>query len=209
MTKTSSPTPSLVIMAKSPQFGRVKTRLAKSIGEQEALRIYLKLLDITAAAIAHWRGSVTICSEGEDAAWHGTSLEKYSRERQVSGALGSRLESAVSSQWMRGASSVIVIGSDCPELTADHIEQIAGLLEEFPVVFGPAHDGGYWALGIANPTLTPVCCDDALPWSTPQLLLASCAAVATVGLPYGLGPRLWDIDDEASLERVRGTGISI
>jgi rSAM/selenodomain-associated transferase 1 len=196
-------------MAKSPQFGRVKTRLAKTIGEQEALRIYLKLLDITAAAIAQWPGSVTICSDGDDAAWHETLLGKYAREQQVSGALGSRLEAAVSRQWMRRAASVIVIGSDCPELTRDHIEQIAGLLKEFPVVFGPAHDGGYWALGIASPTLTPVCCDDALPWSTPQLLQASCAAIATVGLPYGLGPRLWDIDDEASLERVRGAGISM
>jgi len=201
--------PALVIMARAPERGRVKTRLAQEIGEDETLRVYRNLLDITYAAVASWLGKVTVYSTGNESAWCGTSVGIFPRQQQSPGGLGNRLRTAIQEQFKNGASSVIVIGSDCPGITRNHLREIADLLQRFPIAFGPAHDGGYWALGIGQPAVVPVCCDDTLPWSSSMLLDESLIRAQSAGFSVGFGPRLRDVDDLESLEYSRGTGYPI
>jgi glycosyltransferase A (GT-A) superfamily protein (DUF2064 family) len=197
--------PTLVIIAKPPVLGLVKSRLAAGIGAEDALAVYRHLLAIVARTAAAWTGPVLLSAQHLDG-WHGTGLEHLPRQLQPPVDLGGRIGAAL--RWgLTLAPTAVAIGTDCPGLTPAHVRDVAAGLDDAPLAFGPAMDGGYWAIGAsAGAPLDLVCAAD-LPWSTPRLLAVTRQRLQGVGLTWHEGPTLADCDDRADLEAAIAEGL--
>jgi len=199
------PDPALVIIARAPELGRVKTRLAAGIGEARALIVYRQLLEVVSVAQAVWSGPVLLTTGGDDAAWEGTGLAHLPRRAQATGGLGSRIAAALS--WgIDAAGSAIAIGTDCPGLRHTHLQRLAALMATAPVAFGPAEDGGYWGVAASDPRAIPIIADDAMPWSTPDILQVSRQRLERAGIAHATGDTLADCDDADDLAAAVSAG---
>ena len=199
----------LVVMAKEPRLGRVKTRLAAAIGEQAALAIYEHLLRITGAAARAWRGPVVLAVDGDPDAFAGGGGGDFAaaeRVRQPAGGLGPRIATALQEGLARGG-AVVVIGSDCPGLTAAALHDVAALLDRHPVAFGPATDGGFWSIATRDPRTAAVIGSAAIPWSSPATLGAARDALAAADLTAALGTVLADCDTHDDLRAAVAAGL--
>ena len=199
------PDPALVIIARAPEAGRVKTRLAADIGVSAALAVYRQLLGIVAQVQSGWAGPVLLTSTGAADAWIGTGLEHLPRRAQADGGLGCRIAAAL--QWgLAHRDRAIAIGTDCPGLTTAHLSRLAAAVPHAPVAFGPAADGGYWGVAVADPAAIPIFADDALPWSTPGILRASRQRLAEAGFSSAITDTLADCDDADDLAAAASAG---
>lgn len=192
------PDPALVIIARAPEPGRVKTRLAAGIGTDGALAVYRQLLAIAAANAAAWPGPVLLAATGAAAAWAGSGLAHLPRRAQPEGGLGGRIAAAL--RWgLELAPHAIAIGTDCPGLRPPHLQRLAAAVAQAPAAFGPAEDGGYWGVAVAAPAAVAPITGEDLPWSQPGLLAASRQRLAAAGLACAEADRLADCDDADDL----------
>jgi uncharacterized protein len=181
------------IFIKNPRLGYVKTRLAATLGDEEALRIYRFLLDKTRAAVvqAHakcWLWYSDTIAENDD--WDGAHFHK---KVQVPGDLGERMYGAFQAAFAEGATKVIIVGSDCPELNGDILDQALEALEHHDFVVGPTPDGGYYLLGM-NQLHQEVFQNIA--WSTDAVYPTTAVIIKSLGCTkFDLAP-LSDIDNE-------------
>jgi rSAM/selenodomain-associated transferase 1 len=194
--------PSILVLAKAPAAGEVKSRLAATIGSDQALAVYRALLARTAWAVEPWPGPVSLLVAGEAGRFDDTPLARLPRTPQADGGLGARLAAAFTAATL----PAIAIGTDCPGLMTRHLARIADSLLSAPVAFGPARDGGYWSIGIRDTACVPLCCADDLPWSRPTLLAETRSRLAASGIQPALGDELDDLDDEADLRRAEAAG---
>lgn len=186
----------LIIFYRNPVQGKVKTRLAATIGDAKALDIYLRLA-------AHTR-SVTENLPVEMAVFYSDRIEKddiwtsgsYQKHRQSGATLGERMASAFIGGFAAGYSSVCIIGTDCFELTADILQEGFRKLESNDAVIGPAMDGGYYMLGMNSfhPELF-----QNKSWSTDTVFSDTVADLIALRLRVGQLPALRDIDEEKDL----------
>lgn len=141
-------TTGIIVFIKNPRLGHVKTRLAKDVGDEKALEIYLKLTAHTKtvlSAVPYVNRNVYYSEFVDDEDdW---SADKFIKGLQSSGDLGDRIKHAFSEVFAQNE-KVIIIGSDCAQLTADHIQQAIDALDNNNVVIGPSLDGGYYLLGM-------------------------------------------------------------
>lgn len=148
-------TNALIIFVKNPEPGKVKTRLAADLGDEIAFHIYLKLLRVTHDVVrkvdverhvfySSFVPSTDIFEEPD-----------FQRSLQHGDDLGIRMRNAFDQIFAEGFEKAIIIGSDCPNLTDEHISIAFDLLDENDAVVGPAVDGGYYLLGLkrSNPIL--------------------------------------------------------
>jgi len=183
----------LLIFIKNPRRGYVKTRLARTVGEDAALRIYHYLLEQTrrAASAVQARRLLFYSDviEPEDA-WPETDFEK---RVQSDGDLGARMEQAFREVFAEGAQNVGIIGSDCPALDGDMLETAFRQLEETDFVIGPTPDGGYYFLGMRafEPSVF-----QGIAWSTETVLAQTLAIIQKLSKTVSLLPVLSDIDTE-------------
>ncbi len=153
----------LMIFARNPVKGKVKTRLAADLGEEEALVVYKELLKHTKTVCEQVSvDKIVFYSdfiEMEDV-WTG---EGFFKVEQHGEGLGERMRNAFFAAFEAGNSPVIIIGTDCFELTSAIISEAFEKLKESDVVVGPALDGGYYLLGMKKylPQLF-----DGIQWST-------------------------------------------
>ena len=138
--------------AKYPQPGHVKTRLAASLGSEEACRIYSAMAQKTHYELLKLQGQGEACvivyADGADRQKiSGWLRGAYNTWLQPDGDLGARLEYAFCKAFEMGFQMVIAVGTDCPGLTAGKIQKAAGQLKQFDVVIVPATDGGYVLIG--------------------------------------------------------------
>lgn len=199
-------TAALVILARAPEPSRVKTRLAAAVGEAAALLVDRRLLAATARTAACWPGPVLVRYAGGSEAVAASELGAFPRAAQAAGGLGARVRAALD-EAVAAHGRAIAISTDCPELAPEHLATLDRLLEGHEAVFGPAADGGYWGIGVRSPRVAALCGDDALPWSTPDLLAATLARLRSQSVSYALGPRLRDLDDVDDLRHARGRGL--
>ena len=183
----------LVIFTRFPEPGRAKTRLIPALGPTGAAMLHRRLTERTVAAARASGLSVEVrttgASQANFAGWLGSDLDYVD---QGMGDLGERLKRAA---W---PTPVLFIGSDLPDLTANHLIDAATRMLSHRVVIGPAEDGGYWALGLTEP------CDDlfqAMPWGTDQVLALSLARLWGRGINPALLPTLADCDRPDDLAR--------
>lgn len=199
--------PRLVIFARYPVPGSTKTRLIPAIGAMEAARLQdamtRHVLGQADALSARRAVEVEVRSTGSTAA---AMRERYGGRRayvaQGVGDLGTRLSCAAAEATGSG-DPVVIVGSDCPDLTADVLAQAFDALAAHDVVLGPATDGGYYLIGLRRnaPELF-----DPIAWSTDRVLRQTLDVVKRRGLRCLLLPMLCDVDVPADLpaaERLR------
>jgi rSAM/selenodomain-associated transferase 1 len=185
---------SLVIFARAPQPGQVKTRIAAELGTLAAVEIYRSLAAQTIASARMGASyGVTIEYSPRDSEslmrdWLGASLPL---RPQRDGDLGARMAAAIDDELARGAQRVVVIGTDCPGLTPAVIESAFARLDQSDVVLGPATDGGYYLIGMARPL--PELFQD-VPWSSPETLRVTMDRARQRELRVSLLDELADID---------------
>ncbi len=162
----------LIVFARAPQYGAVKTRLARQIGGGAAWRSYQ---DMTATVLREVAGSplwqsrlaVTPPAFARRARfWAARSVS----EPQARGDLGQRMAAALTAASTRGPA--IIVGSDIPAMTRQHVRDAFDLLARHDVVFGPAVDGGYWLIGVRQglPATVLAHLFDGVRWSTASAL---------------------------------------
>ncbi|MEO6850935.1 MAG: TIGR04282 family arsenosugar biosynthesis glycosyltransferase [Mucilaginibacter sp.] len=193
--KTAMSNDTLLIFARNPVYGKVKTRLAATIGNDKALQIYRQLLEHTAAVTQPINADrVVYYSDfiADNDAWD----NNYSKAMQRGIDLGERMSNASKDKLETGAKKAIIIGTDCYELDTEIIANAFTQLSNYDIVIGPALDGGYYLLGMNSHY--PKLFND-ITWSTDTVLKETIARCAELGLRHFLLPVLSDIDDENDL----------
>lgn len=190
----------LMIFVKNPEQGKVKTRLAQSIGDEKALKIYRTLLNKTATISSTVRSDKAVFySEfvDDDDLWNNYFYQKYYQEGD---GLGDRMKNAFSLAFEKGYNQVLIIGSDCYELTSAIIEQAFELLDEKEVAIGPASDGGYYLLGMHKLHKELFLNKK---WSSENVLLDTLLDLKEKNISYGLLETLSDVDYEEDLASLK------
>ncbi len=186
-----------MVFIKNPVKGKVKTRLAKTIGDEKALSVYKKLLKHTQNVIhSITADKMVFYSEFIDNAdtW---SNDLFYKEVQTGSELGERMSNAFKFGFLEGYKKVIIIGSDCADLAEEHIDKAFKLLEEKDLVIGPAKDGGYYLLGMKNlhPTLFLN-----KKWSSATVYQDTLSDILSLKLSVGILDELSDVDAEEDLK---------
>ncbi|MCX2679931.1 TIGR04282 family arsenosugar biosynthesis glycosyltransferase [Galbibacter sp. EGI 63066] len=138
----------LIIFTKNPELGKVKTRLAQSVGKEKALEIYKFLLNKTKQVTRNLPCDKAVYYSEEIIENDLWSPETFSKKLQKGDNLGQRMENAFFECFSEGYKKVIIIGSDLYDITPSHIETAFKKLEAHDAVIGPAADGGYYLLGL-------------------------------------------------------------
>lgn len=202
--RRSSRSDVLGVFVKAPVAGLVKTRLAAEVGVHSAAEIYRDIGRRVVAACAGPSHETVVWFAPAGARpvvenWlKGLRVTAY--RAQVAGALGARLAAAFRRHFQAGARRVIVIGSDCPAVEAGLVSQALAALDEHDVVLGPAHDGGYYLIGLRAPAPQLF---RGIAWSTDAVLGQTLARARQLALSVLLLPTLRDID---SASDARATG---
>lgn len=140
----------LLIFTRNPEPGKVKKRLASSVGDKAALDIYRFLLQHTFRITRNLEvEKVVYYSEGigKDDLWEESSFKKRVQEGK---GLGERMGNAFKRGFEEGFQNIIIIGSDLLDISQRDLEAAFEALEENPYVIGPALDGGYYLLGMKS-----------------------------------------------------------
>ena len=136
----------LIIFVKNPELGKVKTRLAKTIGDEKALEVYLQLMKHTREVVSalsvdkHLFYSQTIA---ENDLWPSEVFTKHIQDENPD--LGAKMNTAF--KTLMSYQKCLIVGSDCPQISEEIINDAYSKLENIPVVIGPALDGGYYGIG--------------------------------------------------------------
>ncbi|SMO33701.1 hypothetical protein SAMN06265218_10187 [Fodinibius sediminis] len=185
----------LMIFVKNPELGKVKTRLARSIGDKQALAVYQELLKLTQSAT----DSLNVTRQ----VWYSRFIEQedqwkenYQKRLQRGADLGMRMKSAFQEAFDNGFEKVVIIGSDCAEMTPGLLREAFQLLEKKDVVIGPSRDGGYYLLGMAN--FYPGLFEDKK-WSTPAVGEQTIRQLQEMQVSHALLPVRNDIDTAQDL----------
>ena len=179
----------LIIFVRKPEYGKVKTRLAATLGKTKALEMYELLLQHTYSETAKTEAekfvfySTEVC---EDDRWN-----NYKKYTQLGNDLGGRMENAFKKVFSEHYENVIIIGSDCFELTSEIIEASFSLLKKKDIVIGPAKDGGYYLLGMKK--MYPSIFEN-INWSTSGVFNQTIQKIQTLNLSYELLTVLTDVD---------------
>ncbi|MBP7649377.1 MAG: TIGR04282 family arsenosugar biosynthesis glycosyltransferase [Phenylobacterium sp.] len=189
----------ILVFAKAPVRGRVKTRLIPALGAPGAARLARRLLDHTLAqALAAGSGAVELCASPGFSApdWAAYPLPPgVATSAQGDGDLGARLARAARRHLAQGA-CVLLIGTDCPSLSAVRLQAAAVALADHDAALYPALDGGYTLLGLRadHPSLFAD-----IPWSTAQVAAVTRARMQALGWRVWVGEALADIDTPPDL----------
>ncbi len=190
----------LVIFAKAPQPGAVKTRLIPALGADGAAALAGAMLDHTLQqALAAGLDAVELCMSPApaDPAWHGVAWPAgVACTAQGDGDLGERMDRAMRRALALPTGPVLLIGTDCPALSSAHLREAAQQLAQHDAVLLPVADGGYVLIGLRAPCPAIF---RYMAWSTSTVATETLQRLAALGLRVWRGPALHDIDNAADL----------
>ena len=183
----------IIIFSKNINLGTVKTRIAKTLGEEMALNIYKELLEYTESILDNmnvpryifWDLEVPINPEYFT---HKAYLHKIQRGEN----LGERIENAFY-EILKIHKNVLIIGTDCPYLTIHHLEESFDSLKNYDYCIGPASDGGYYLLGLKE--FSPNWFRN-ITWSTKKVFSETQSNAKEMDLEGYVLPILSDVDEE-------------
>jgi rSAM/selenodomain-associated transferase 1 len=203
MTAAVGQRPALIIFAKKPVPGTVKTRLVPPLTPENAAGLYACMLQDTLAMVATLSGVTPFLFFQDDpgaAGYFAAVSPDIVALPQQGDCLGERMRLAFREIFQRGFHEVVIIGSDSPDLPADYVRDAFALLGREPVdlVFGPSTDGGYYLL--ATRRVQDELFRD-IPWSTGAVLETSIARARSAGLEVVMLPVWYDLDTPADLDR--------
>ena len=204
-----SPVRRLIVMTRIPEAGRVKTRLIPVLGAEGAATLHEALLRRTLYnANAHFVKSaveVEIRFTGGTSTsveYFATDLKGTWREQQGTD-LGRRMQLAIEDAFAEGHRQVVVIGTDCPDLSPDILDTAWAELDRQDVVLGPATDGGYYLVGVNQPDVRLFLNID---WGTENVLRQTLERCRAMRVSVGLLAPLTDIDEAENLVLCRRVG---
>jgi len=187
----------LIIFVKNPQLGKVKTRLAATVGDERALEIYKVLLEHTMKSTVNLRQDKYVYYSEQVSMGDLWSEQHYHKQVQSSGDLGQKMNAAFKQCFAKGFDKVCIIGSDLIEMSEDIIRDAFDTLNSKDVVIGPASDGGYYLLGMSKLYAQLF---NNKNWSTETVLQDTIKNIEVHNLSYRLLPELNDIDTEEDWE---------
>lgn len=197
----------VILFTRYPQAGKCKTRLIPDLGAEEALAIHLELVAHTLERVSTFMSSSTevglrVFHQGgtqhQMQTWLGTGTSYHP---QQGNNIGERMAAAL--VWgLKREQDTLLIGSDCPDLDADLLQEGFFALGKGRPVIGPAHDGGYYLLGVPA-RLSPKICRrlfNDIPWSSDAVFARTMDQATTLGLRPHILRRLHDIDTAEDLK---------
>ncbi|MDB5104675.1 MAG: hypothetical protein JWP91_2364 [Fibrobacteres bacterium] len=192
----------VLIFAKRPERGRCKTRLARGMGEENALIVYEALLQHTVkiARETPYRKVLMVDppeATAEAAQW-APGMDAYLP--QASGDLGARMSHAVDAGFARGAKKIVLLGCDCPQISKDSVVSCFSALNRNEVVLGPTDDGGYYLLGLKERRESLF---ENIPWSTGEVFEKTLNILKIQSLSYISLETFSDVDTLEDFNRVR------
>ncbi len=187
----------LIIFVRNPVLGKVKSRLAATLGNEKALAIYKALLAHTRNISLDLPVDKFIFYEdfvNQDDLWQNNIYNKFLQEGDD---LGCRMKNAFQSLFEKKYEKIIIIGSDCYELSTGIIIEAYNLLSENDVVAGPASDGGYYLLGMKNfiPSLF-----DNKNWSSDTVYFDTINQIKALQYKFSSLDLLNDVDVESDID---------
>lgn len=191
----------VAILARAPVPGQAKTRLIPALGAAGAARLQGWLLQRTVAmALAADVGPVTLWCAGD--ARHADfarcrAFGAVAARPQPEGELGARMLAALRDSPT--PAGTLVIGTDCPALTAAHLQQAARTLRDLPVVVYPAEDGGYVLIGMREAMADVF---SGIDWGSARVMAQTRRRLETIGCAWDEPATLWDVDRPGDLERL-------
>jgi uncharacterized protein len=194
--------PTVVVFARVPMRGATKTRLAAAIGDAAARRFHLDMIARTMQALADPRWRLALSVTPDRFARRGRLWPQgVARVAQGTGDLGQRMARALSAA--RPDAPACVVGTDIPDLRAEHITRSLAQLATHDVVFGPATDGGYWLVALRDGMLARDLFRD-VRWSSPHALADTLANLPAARRAAFI-ETLDDVDDAAAYARWRAS----
>lgn len=187
--------PTLLLVAKAPVPGLVKTRLAADVGEAAATAVAAAaLLDtIEACTLAVGTDRCRLSLSGDvSAGFRADEIEAAVAGWTVTPQRGSGLGERLAHAHAEVAGPVVQVGMDTPQVTPAGLLAVAAGLDAADAVLAPAEDGGWWALALRDPSAATALRD--VPMSTPQTYAATRSALEALGLRVAAGDRLRDVD---------------
>jgi uncharacterized protein len=187
----SHPTDGLIVFLRTPEAGKVKSRIAKTLGASLTLKIYRELISITLTRIVDLDCGIYLY-------FYPTIDHTYLYDTrfiariQKGADLGLRMWAALE-EVLRTHSKAVLIGTDCPYLTSGILKEAFKRLDEHDLVIGPAIDGGYYLIGLRHSYLRLF---TGIEWSTDRVLSQTLQAARDLNLSYSLLAQLADIDHE-------------
>ncbi len=185
----------ILVFLRAPEKGRVKTRLARDIGDEKALALYKNFVRKALLAVEKSGVDHRICffpAKGQAMVeeWLG---QNHTYMHQAGEDLGGRMDNALSRVFSQGVQKAILIGTDIPDISAHHLLSALDLLSKKDVVIGPSLDGGYWLIGFQRDGY----CSELfrqIDWGTEGVFSATIEKCKAAGLSTGILPVLRDID---------------
>lgn len=188
----------LIIFIKNPVRGKVKTRLAKSIGDEKALEVYRDLLEKTREVSKGLRQDVFLYYSDwveEEDKW---DKKHFKKKLQSKGDLGQKLVQASKELSELGYEKIAIIGSDCYDLRQEIIEQAFIQLNENELVLGPANDGGYYLIAFSS--FAPELFEE-ITWSSEKVLKQTLVKAGELNWRTFMLPELIDLDTFEDLKK--------
>lgn len=178
----------VIVFVKNIKLGTVKTRLAKTIGDFGAFEVYSELVKITenATELLNVDKRIYFSNTVVDSMW-----KNDFKTVQNGIDLGERMLNAFKEGFAAGYKKIVLIGSDLPDINANHITNGLKALDKNDVVFGPAEDGGYYLVGLSKMN-TSIFTNK--PWSQPSLLDETLQELQNNKISVGTLAILNDID---------------
>ena len=202
----TAPDTLLLVFARAPRRGRVKTRLIPELGEDTALDVHQRLLDRTLLQAAAFPGRARLMLDDED-----KRLAAHAREMglevglQHGGGLGERMNAALR-DGLQEAARVLLVGSDCPVLDQTYLSLALDGLNGARVVLGASEDGGYVLIGGSDASVWHDGRFEGVRLGTDYAMADTLVALNDAA-PVSVLPPLWDVDVPEDVTRARNLGV--
>ena len=196
----------ILVFARAPRPGAAKTRLIPALGERGAAALHAKLIEHTLETARNADvGPIELHGTPGDDHWLHACAERYgaSFAAQSDGDLGARMQAALE-RALRSGARPLLIGSDCAALTARHLREAAGALDEHDAVFAPTEDGGYALIGL---TRSEAALFAGMPWSTDAVMAETRKRLDMLGFRWHELETLWDVDRPDDYRRLVKSGL--
>jgi rSAM/selenodomain-associated transferase 1 len=190
--------PVILVFAKAPLPGRVKTRLQPVLSPEECSELHLSFVGDVLEALKGFSDSVDVELHLDQSSNAWSSFSGH-RELQQGSGLGERIWNAAHQAFLKGREQVLIIGTDAPTLPLAYLRVL--LDSQADIAFGPTEDGGYYAVMFRS---LPAGLFDGVEWSTELALEQSLASARKLGMSVDLGPGWYDVDSPADLVKLVG-----
>jgi rSAM/selenodomain-associated transferase 1 len=197
--------PTLILFARAPIAGEVKTRLAAAVGAAGAARLYRAFLEDAARIYAGpgWTPVLYADVDPDEPSLASLFGAPWRREAQATGDLGRRLAEAFRAEFARGAPAAFAVGSDHPALARRCLDELLDALSRGnDASLIPARDGGYCAIALSS-RAGPEAAFDGIPWSSPDTFAKTLGRLKERGLSVAALASSYDVDRPEDLDLLR------